>query len=329
MKKLINNVEDIVREMLEGIVKINPNNIEKLPNFNIIKRKEIKNKVNLISGGGSGHEPAHAGYVGYGMLDAAVAGEVFTAPSPDQILEAMKSVKSEKGILLIIKNYSGDIMNFEMAAEMAEIEGIKVAKVIVDDDIAMENSTYTLGKRGVAGTVFVHKITGAAAEKGLDLEEVKRISEKAIKNVKTLGMSLGPSIVPASGKPSFSLEEDEIEMGLGIHGEPGTHKEKLKKVDEHVEYMMNEILDKHKLNPKDKAAVMINGLGATPLIELYIINRKVAEILENKNIEVLENLVGNYMTSLEMPGFSITILKLDEELEEYISFKAETAAYKK
>lgn len=329
MKKLINKVENIVHEMLEGIVKANPDHIEKIQNFNIIKRKEIKNKVNLISGGGSGHEPAHAGYVGYGMLDAAVAGEIFTAPTPDQILEAMKSVKSDKGILLIIKNYSGDIMNFEMAAEMAEMEGIKVDKVIVDDDIAMENSTYTVGRRGVAGTVFVHKITGAAAEKGLELTEVKRISKKAIKNARTLGMSLGPSIVPASGKPSFSLKEDEIEMGLGIHGEPGTHKEKLKTADEHVEYMMNQILDKHKLNSKDKVAVMINGLGATPLMELYIINRKVAEILENKNIEIRENLVGNYMTSMEMPGFSITILKLDDELEEYINFKADATAYKK
>ena len=241
MKKIINKVENILHEMLEGISKAHPDILEKVENYNIIKRKDIKNKVNLISGGGSGHEPAHAGYVGYGMLDAAVAGEIFSAPTPDQILEAIKIVKSDMGVLLIIKNYTGDILNFEMAAEMAEMEGIKIEKVIVNDDIAMEDSTYTIGRRGVAGTIFIHKITGAVAEEGLSLNEVKRIAEKAIKNTKTLGMSLGPCIVPASGRASFELEEDEVEMGLGIHGEPGTHKEKLKTADEHVEYMLNKI----------------------------------------------------------------------------------------
>ena len=301
---------------------------EKVENYNIIKRKDIKNKVNLISGGGSGHEPAHAGYVGYGMLDAAVAGEIFSAPTPDQILEAIKIVKSDMGVLLIIKNYTGDILNFEMAAEMAEMEGIKIEKVIVNDDIAMEDSTYTIGRRGVAGTIFIHKITGAVAEEGLSLNEVKRIAEKAIKNTKTLGMSLGPCIVPASGRASFELEEDEVEMGLGIHGEPGTHKEKLKTADEHVEYMLNKILEEQKLNEKDKVAVLINGLGATPLMELYIVNRKVSNMLEERKIVIAETLVGNYMTSLEMPGFSITILKLDTELEKYLKFKAKTPAYK-
>ena len=219
-------------------------------------------------------------------------------------------------------------MNFEMAADMAEMEDIKVEKVVVNDDIAMEDSTYTIGRRGVAGTVLVHKISGAAAEDGLELDEVKRIAEKTIKNVKTLGMSLGPCTVPASGKESFHLEEDEIEMGLGIHGEPGIHKEKLKTADEHVEYMMEKLLSEQKFSENEKTAVLINGLGATPLMELYIINRKVSEILKNKKIEISETIVGNYMTSLEMPGFSITLLKLDEELEKYLKFKARTPAYK-
>ena len=282
MKKIINKAENILYEMLDGISRAYPDKLEKVPNYNIIKRKEIKNKVNLVSGGGSGHEPAHAGYVGYGMLDAAVAGEVFTSPTPDQILEAIRNVKSEKGVILIIKNYTGDIMNFEMAEELADMEGIRIDKVIVNDDIAMEDSTYTIGRRGVAGTVFIHKITGGAAEDGLSIEEVKRIAEKAVKNTKTLGMSMGPCIVPASGKASFHLEEDEIEMGLGIHGEPGTHKEKLKTADEHVEYMLNKILDEHKLSENDRVAVMINGLGATPLMELYIVNRKVSEMLQER-----------------------------------------------
>ena len=328
MKKIVNKVENILYEMLDGISRAYPDKLEKVQNYNIIKRKEIKNKVNLVSGGGSGHEPAHAGYVGYGMLDAAVAGEVFTSPTPDQILEAIRNVKSEKGVILIIKNYTGDIMNFEMAEEMAEMEGIRVERVIVNDDIAVEESTYTIGRRGVAGTVFIHKITGGAAEDSLSIEEVKRISEKAVKNTKTLGMSMGPCIVPASGKASFYLEEDEIEMGLGIHGEPGTHKEKLKTADEHVEYMLKKIFDEHKLSENDRVAVMINGLGATPLMELYIVNRKVSEMLQERKIEISETLVGNYMTSLEMPGFSITILKLDKELEKYLKFKAETPAYK-
>ena len=328
MKKLINKTENIVREMLEGIAEAYPDILEKITDYNIIKRKIINNKVNLVSGGGSGHEPAHAGYVGYGMLDAAVAGEVFTSPTPDQILEGIKAVQSEKGVLLIIKNYSGDIMNFEMAADMAEMEDIKVEKAVVNDDIAMEDSTYTIGRRGVAGTVLVHKISGAAAEDGLDLNEVKRIAEKTIKNVKTLGMSLGPCIVPASGKESFHLEADEVEMGLGIHGEPGIHKEKLRTADEHVEYMMEKLLSEQKFSENEKTAVLINGLGATPLMELYIINRKVSEILKNKKIEISETIVGNYMTSLEMPGFSITLLKLDEELEKYLKFKAKTPAYK-
>lgn len=328
MKKIINKPEDVVNEMLEGLVKSGKEYIKRLEGYNVIVRAEKDDKVALVSGGGSGHEPSHAGYVGYGMLDAAVAGEVFTSPTPDQILEAIKAVDSKKGVLLIIKNYSGDIMNFDMAAEMAEMEGIEVQKVVVNDDVAVENSTYTTGRRGVAGTVFVHKIAGAAAESGMEISKVKEIANRVIANVRTMGMSLGPCTVPALGKPSFSLEENEIEMGLGIHGEPGTHKEELRSADELSEYMVGKILEDIEISKDEEVAVMINGLGATPLMELYIVNRKVNELLAAKGIVIDKTYVGNYMTSIEMPGFSITILKLDNELKSLLKSKANTLAFK-
>lgn len=328
MKKIINKPEDVVNEMLEGLVKSGKEYIKRLEGYNVIVRAEKDDKVALVSGGGSGHEPSHAGYVGYGMLDAAVAGEVFTSPTPDQILEAIKAVDSKKGVLLIIKNYSGDIMNFDMAAEMAEMEGIEVQKVVVNDDVAVENSTYTTGRRGVAGTVFVHKIAGAAAQSGMEISKVKEIANRVIANVRTMGMSLGPCTVPALGKPSFSLEENEIEMGLGIHGEPGTHKEELRSADELSEYMVGKILEDIEISKDEEVAVMINGLGATPLMELYIVNRKVNELLAAKGIVIDKTYVGNYMTSIEMPGFSITILKLDNELKSLLKSKANTLAFK-
>ena len=328
MKKIINKPENVVNEMLEGLVKSGKEYIKRLEGYNVILRAEKDDKVALVSGGGSGHEPSHAGYVGYGMLDAAVAGEVFTSPTPDQILEAIKAVDSKKGVLLIIKNYSGDIMNFDMAAEMAEMEGIEVQKVVVNDDVAVENSTYTTGRRGVAGTVFVHKIAGAAAESGMEISKVKEIANRVIANVRTMGMSLGPCTVPALGKPSFSLEENEIEMGLGIHGEPGTHKEALRSADELSEYMVGKILEDIEISKDEEVAVMINGLGATPLMELYIVNRKVNELLASKGIIIDKTYVGNYMTSIEMPGFSITILKLDNELKSLLKSKANTLAFK-
>lgn len=328
MKKIINKPEDVVNEMLEGLVKSGKEYIKRLEGYNVIVRAEKDDKVALVSGGGSGHEPSHAGYVGYGMLDAAVAGEVFTSPTPDQILEAIKAVDSKKGVLLIIKNYSGDIMNFDMAAEMAEMEGIEVQKVVVNDDVAVENSTYTTGRRGVAGTVFVHKIAGAAAQSGMEISKVKEIANRVIANVRTMGMSLGPCTVPALGKPSFSLEENEIEMGLGIHGEPGTHKEELRSADELSEYMVGKILEDIEISKDEEVAVMINGLGATPLMELYIVNRKVNELLASKGIIIDKTYVGNYMTSIEMPGFSITILKLDNELKSLLKSKANTLAFK-
>jgi phosphoenolpyruvate---glycerone phosphotransferase subunit DhaK len=263
------------------------------------------------------------------MLDAAVCGEVFTSPTPDQVLEAIKAVDSGKGVLLIIKNYTGDVMNFEMATELAEAEGIRVAKVIVNDDVAVEDSTFTTGRRGIAGTVFVHKIAGALSERGASLEEVEAAAKKVVQNVRSMGMALTPCTVPAAGKPGFELGENEIEVGIGIHGEPGIEKTTIKTADEIAETLLNKIFDDMKLEKGDRVAVMINGLGATPLMELYIVNKKVSEMLKEKQIHVHETFVGEYMTSLEMAGCSISLFKLDDSLIELLDAPADTIALKK
>lgn len=330
MKKLINNPNDIVSEMVEGIVSSYPSYVKKLNDLPVIIRANKKaNKVALISGGGSGHEPAHAGYVGYGMLDAAVCGEVFTSPSADKVYEAIKATDANKGVLLIIKNYSGDVMNFDMASEMASNENIEVKKVVVDDDIAVENSTYSIGRRGIAGTVFVHKILGAAAEKGYSLNDLETLGNRLVKRIKTLGMSLYSCYVPTSGKHSFQLKEDEIEIGVGIHGEPGTHKEKIKTVNEYVDFILDKLLSELDNKEKEEVAVLVNGLGSTTLMELFIISNRVQLVLKNKNVKVYDSNVGNYMTSLDMAGFSITLVKLDKELKELLDYKADTIAFKK
>ncbi len=329
MKKIINNPEYVVEEMLEGMIYAYPQYVRKLENANVLVRKDAKtDKVTLVSGGGSGHEPSHGGFVGYGMLDGAVAGAVFTSPTPDQVYEAIKAVGNDAGVLLVVKNYTGDVMNFDMAKEMAEMEGIKVESVIVNDDVAVENSTWTIGRRGIAGTVFVHKIAGAKAETGATLEEVKAVAEKVIDNVRSMGMALTPCIVPAAGKPNFTLDENEMEIGMGIHGEPGTHKEELKTADEIVTHLMDKILADMNLSEGDEVAVLVNGLGGTPLMEQFIINRKVNKILEEKKVSVYKTLIGEYMTSIEMAGFSISLLKLDEELKELLDAKADTPAFK-
>ena len=324
MKKMINNPENIVNEMVTGMIKSFPKRFRQVNDLPIIARfDKKKDKVALVSGGGSGHEPAHAGYVGHGMLDAAVCGEVFTSPSADKVFEAIKAVDGGRGVLLIIKNYSGDVMNFEMAAELAAMEGIEVKKIIVDDDIAVENSTYTVGRRGIAGTIFVHKIVGAGAELGYTLDKLEELGNKVIKNTKTMGMSLTPCYVPTTGKLSFELPEDEVEIGLGIHGEPGTHREKFKDANTHVEYLLDKILGESNIKDEE-VAVMINGLGSTTLMELFVISNKVSDILKEKNIKVFDTLVGNYMTSLDMEGFSISILKLDKETKGLLMEKADT-----
>ncbi|MBQ6737628.1 MAG: dihydroxyacetone kinase subunit DhaK [Synergistaceae bacterium] len=328
MKKLINNVDNIVDEMLNGMVDAYPQYVKRLEGFEVLVRaKGASEKVALVSGGGSGHEPSHGGYVGRGMLDGAVAGEVFTSPTPDQVFEAIKAVNGGKGVLLVIKNYTGDVMNFEMAADMAEDEGIKVEKVIVADDVAVENSTWTTGRRGIAGTVFVHKIAGAAAEAGLNLEEVKRVAEKVIANVRSMGMAVNACTVPAAGKVSFELQDDEIEIGIGIHGEPGTHREKISDVNNIADKLLEKIFAEGIYKSGDEVAVMVNGMGGTPLMELFVANKHVKEVLDGKGIKIAKTLVGNYMTSLDMEGFSITLLKLDDELKKFLNAPADTPAF--
>ena len=330
MKKLINNPENILQEMIEGMTLAHKDYIKRLESTNVLVRADLKskNKVALVSGGGSGHEPAHAGYVGLGMLDAAVAGEVFTSPTPDQVYEAIKAVDSGDGVLLVVKNYTGDIMNFDMAKEMAEMEGIKVESVIVNDDVAVEDSTYTAGRRGIAGTVFVHKIAGAKAEEGANLEEVKNVAQKVVDNVRSMGMALTSCIVPAVGKSNFELGENEMEIGMGIHGEPGIYRKDISSADEVAEELVNRILQDMPINNGQEVAVMINGLSGTPLMELYIINKKVNEILINKGIKIHKTFVGEFMTSLEMSGCSVSILKLDDELKGLLDAKANTPAFK-
>ncbi|MGL5477664.1 MAG: dihydroxyacetone kinase subunit DhaK, partial [Clostridium sp.] len=320
---------EVLQDMMDGMVFAHPEYLKKLDNFDVIVRKDQKkDKVSLVSGGGSGHEPAHAGYVGYGMLDAAVCGSVFTSPTPDQVLEGIKATDNGNGVLLIIKNYTGDIMNFEMAKEMAEMEGIKVSQVVVNDDVAVEDSLYTAGRRGIAGTVFVHKIAGAKAETGATLEEVTEIANKVVKNTRSMGMALSSCIVPAAGKANFSLAEDEIEIGMGIHGEPGTHREKISTANEITDQLLDKILKDMPLDKGSEVAVMVNGLSGTPLMELYIVNKRVREVLNSKGINIHKTFVGEFMTSLEMAGCSVTLIKLDNELKELLDAKADTPAFK-
>ena len=329
MKKIINDPSNVVSDMIQGMILAHPNYVRKSENGNILVRKDapVKGKVGLVSGGGSGHEPSHGGFVGYGMLDAAVCGEVFTSPTPDQVYEAIKEVNGGNGVLLVIKNYTGDVMNFEMAKEMAEMDGIEVDYVVVNDDVAVENSLYTAGRRGIAGTVFVHKIAGAKATQGATLNQVKEVANKVIKNVRSMGMALSPCTVPAAGKPNFTLEENEIEIGMGIHGEPGTHKEEISSANDITTHLLDKILADIEIVEGEEVAVMVNGLGSTPLMELYIANKTVNEILTNKGIKIY-NTFGEYMTSLEMAGYSVSILKLDDELKELLDAKADTLGLK-
>ncbi len=328
MKKFINDVALVEDQMIQGMVKAYPQYLRKLDCGNVVVRAQKKEgKVALISGGGSGHEPAHGGFVGYGMLDAAVAGAVFTSPTPDQVYEGIRAAATDAGVLMVIKNYTGDVMNFEMAAEMAEMEGISVKYVVTNDDVAVKDSLYTVGRRGVAGTLFVHKIAGAKAETGATLEEVQATARKVIDNVRTMGAAIEPCTVPAAGKPGFELAENEMEVGIGIHGEPGTHKEPMKTADEIVDILMAQILADIDYSGSE-VAVMVNGSGGTPLMELYIINNRVADVLAEKGIKVHKTLVGDYMTSIEMKGFSISLLRLDDELKTLLDAPADAPAWK-
>ena len=327
MKKIINTPENVVSEMCNGIVLAHPE-LELLEKYKVIKKKNInKDKVSLISGGGSGHEPAHAGFVGKGMLDAAVCGDVFASPSQIQVFQAIKETAGNKGTLLIIKNYSGDMMNFKNAAYMAQEDGFLVDYVKVDDDIAVQDSLYTVGRRGVAGTVFVHKIAGAAAERGYTLPEVKAIAEKAAASVKSIGFALTSCTVPAKGTPTFELAEDEIEYGVGIHGEPGIQRKKIVSADEHAEIMVSALLKELKLQEARKnIAVLINGFGATPLQELYLLNYAVCKELFRNHATICRTLIGNFMTSIDMAGASVSIMEVDDELRGLLSDVCDTPA---
>ncbi|WP_084869030.1 dihydroxyacetone kinase subunit DhaK [Streptococcus salivarius] len=314
MKKIINKPENVVTEMLDGLAYVHSDLVHRVEGFDIIaKNEQAAGQVGLISGGGSGHEPAHAGFVGDGMLSAAIAGAVFTSPTPDQILEAIKAADQGAGVFMVVKNYSGDIMNFEMAQELAEMEGIEVASVVVDDDIAVENSLYTQGRRGVAGTIFVHKILGHAAREGKSLAEIKDLADKIVPNIHTIGLALSGATVPEVGKPGFVLAEDEIEYGIGIHGEPGYRKESMQPSRQLAEELTGKLLEAFEAKAGERYALLINGMGATPLMEQYVFANDVASLLGDAGLDVAFKKLGNYMTSIDMAGLSLTLMKIEDD----------------
>ena len=320
MKKIINNPSDFVKESIEGLIKSHPDvyAISKDNDRVIIKAKKSMNKVGIVTGGGSGHLPVFTGYVGKGFLDACAIGSVFASPSVDQILSAIKNADNGNGVLCIIGNYGGDVMNFEMACEMAEADGIKTKKIIVADDIASASASEKAKRRGIAGMIFVFKIAGSFSETGASLEEVYNLANEANGNIRTLGVALSPCILPEAGKPTFEIKDDEIEIGMGIHGEPGIKREKLKPADDLVDDLYKIIIEDSKLKSNDIISIMINSLGATPLEELYIVSKKFNENLVNSKIINIKTYVGRYATSMEMAGMSITTIKLNKNLEKYL-----------
>jgi dihydroxyacetone kinase-like protein len=315
MKKLINDPANVVREELEGIEAAHPDLVKVQYDPYLILRADapVQGKVALISGGGSGHEPMHGGFVGKGMLDAACPGEVFTSPTPDQMEAATKAVNGGAGVIHIVKNYTGDVMNFEMAAELCRAEGVDVESVLVDDDVAVQDSLYTAGRRGVGTTVLLEKIAGAAAEEGRPLKEVADICREVNTHGRTMGMALTSCTVPAAGKPTFELGEDEMEIGVGIHGEPGRERMKLKPAAEIVGMMAKAVVEDLPFSSGDQVLAFVNGMGGTPLIELYLVFNELNKFLKGKGITVARNLIGSYITSLEMAGCSITLLKLNDD----------------
>ena len=326
MKKIMNTAESFVYDMCHGMAKAHPE-LEFVEKYKVVKKKVIdRDKVTLISGGGSGHEPAHAGFVGTGMLDAAVCGDIFASPSQIQVYNALKMTASKKGTLMIVKNYSGDCMNFNNAGALAKEDGIQVDAVYVNDDIAVKDSLYTVGRRGVAGTVFVHKIAGAAAEQGKSLAEVKAVAEKVIANIRSFGFALTSCTVPAAGSPTFEIGEDEMEFGVGIHGEPGRKREKLISADALAARIVPDIAADLGLKAGEEIALLINGFGGSPLQELYLFNNSVTNELEKAGVKIYKTLVGNYMTSIDMAGASVTFLRLDDELKAYLDYPVATPA---
>nr|WP_279099464.1 dihydroxyacetone kinase subunit DhaK [Aerococcus urinaeequi] len=313
MKKIINQPGDIVSQMVKGLASAHADILAQVPDTQVLYRTvETPDIVGIVSGGGSGHEPSHAGFVGKGMLSAAVSGEVFTSPTPDQILEGIKAADNGAGVFLVIKNYTGDVMNFEIAQEFAEAEGIETAAIIVDDDIAMEDSTYTAGRRGIAGTVFMHKIIGYYADQGKSLSDLKAIAEKVNDNLKSIGLALTAATVPEVGKPGFDIADDEFEYGIGIHGEPGYRREKIKPAKEMAAELIGRLKEEFNWTTGDRFAVLVNGMGGTPLMELYLFWNDIQGQLGDEGVEVDFVKVGDLMTSLEMQGASLTLLKVED-----------------
>jgi dihydroxyacetone kinase-like protein len=328
MKKLINEPDAVVREALEGIEAAHSDLVRVVYEPAMIVRADapVQGKVGIISGGGSGHEPMHGGCVGRGMLDAACPGEVFTSPTPDQMLEATKAVDGGAGVLHIVKNYTGDVLNFEMAADLAKGEGIEVEAVVTNDDVAVQDSLYTAGRRGVGITVLAEKICGAAAEEGKSLAEVAEVCRTVNGQGRSMGMALTPCVTPGSGEPSFELADDEMEIGIGIHGEPGRYREKLAPASDVVERLATAVVEDLPYESGDRVLAFVNGMGGTPLIELYIVYRELDRFLQGRGITIERRLIGNYITSLEMAGCSITLLKLDDELTRLWDAPADTPA---
>jgi phosphoenolpyruvate---glycerone phosphotransferase subunit DhaK len=316
VKKLINDPADVVREALQGVEAAHADLVKVHfdPYYVVRADAPVSGKVALLSGGGSGHEPMHGGFVGMGMLDAACPGEVFTSPTPDQMEAATKAVNGGAGVIHVVKNYTGDVMNFEMAAELCRSEGIDVESVLVDDDVAVQDSLYTAGRRGVGATVLLEKIAGAAAEGGRPLKEVVDVAREVNANARSMGMALTSCTVPAAGKPTFELAEDEMEIGIGIHGEPGRERKKLAPAHDIVEMMAGPIVEDLPFAKGDEVLAFVNGMGGTPLIELYLVYNELRRFLDGRGVKIARNLVGSYITSLEMAGCSITLLKLNEDL---------------
>jgi phosphoenolpyruvate---glycerone phosphotransferase subunit DhaK len=328
MKKLINSPEDVVRDALRGMEAAHGDRLRISYEPYMVVRQDapVQGKVGIISGGGSGHEPMHGGFVGPGMLDAACPGEVFTSPTPDQMLEATKAVNGGAGVLHVVKNYTGDVMNFDMAADMGKAEDIEVETVLTNDDVAVEDSLYTAGRRGVGVTVLVEKICGAAADDGKSLQEVAELGRRVNANGRSMGMALTPCITPGSGEPSFELGEDEVEIGIGIHGEPGRFRESIGPASQIAERLMTPIVEDLPFSSGDKVLAFVNGMGGTPLLELYVVYAEVAKIAQERGLSIERNLIGNYITSLEMQGCSITLVKLDDDMVRYWDAPVDTPA---
>ena len=328
MKKLINDPSRVVEESVEGFGQAHADlvTVRHAPLYVVRADGPIEGKVGLVSGGGSGHEPLHAGFVGPGMLDAAVPGAMFTSPTPEPISLATKAASGGRGVLHIVKNYTGDVLNFETAAELADADGIEVRTVVVNDDVAVEDSLYTAGRRGVAGTVCVEKIAGAVADRGDDLDGVVAVAERVVANVRSMGVALRAGTVPHAGVPGFDLSEDEIEIGIGIHGEPGRHRVPLVSADEITDQLTNPVMDDLGLSGGEQVLLFVNGMGGTPASELYVVYRRARRLLEERGATVARSLVGNYVTSLEMQGASVTVLRLDDELTALWDAPVKTAA---